>query len=152
MMLRFLPADIEVQVQHAQSCVQHEPTYTQSQRASFHKGGKVKRDSYGDPDLSNVDKARIPPALWLVKDHGVYLMSNGLPRLLADPEHNPTQGLAAYALGFCPEKNPDWYARLGSLEGDDFCDLLPLEPFTKLLRSGKRYVTLNVTESRTTVF
>ena len=151
MILRFLSADIEKQVQHAQSCVLHEPTYAQSQRSAFHKGGKVKRNMYGDPDLSNVDKARIPPALWLVKDHGIYLMSNGIPRLLVDPERNPTQGLVAYAIGFCPEKNPDWYGRLGSLEGDDFCDLLPLEPFIQSLRSGKCYATLNITESRITV-
>lgn len=151
MILKFCPADVEVQVQHARTCVQHRPTFAQSQDPAFHKGGKVKRDFYGFPDQENVDKSLIPPALWLVKDHGIYLMSNGFPRKLLHPNDESSQGLVAYALGFDPEQNPDWYQRLGILEGDDFCSGIAVDFFSNATKPGKRFVHLNITKTHIAV-
>lgn len=72
----------------------------------------------------HIDTSKIPPALDLVKDHGVYLMSNGIPVQRA---HDGRGSKVAYAEGFDPFENPDWEdfvsARLGR---KDFSIPVPL--------------------------
>ncbi|RMD64009.1 DUF3085 domain-containing protein [Candidatus Parcubacteria bacterium] len=63
----------------------------------------------------DVDTSKIPPAIWLVKDHGVYLMSNGLP---GNGEKSPV----VYAEEMDPDSNPDdWYVRAEAVFGGDDC-------------------------------
>jgi hypothetical protein len=80
-----------------------------------HKGGViVMKDGMPDPD--NIDPARLKPAFQLVKDHGVYLMSNGLPPL-------PKGSNVVYANEVNPEKMPfdDWWDAGNSIMGGDDC-------------------------------
>ena len=62
------------------------------------------------------------PSVALVRDSGVYLMSNGKPR----DKINDTASFVAYADGCNPDKDEDWYDTAHDLVGgDDFFKLLP---------------------------
>ena len=102
-------------------------------------------------------KRRIPcsgehgesPGLYLVKDHGVYLMpASDKPLLKEDGKSR----LVAYArecdprsLGF-----DEWWRNAGDIcGGDDFAELLGLGTFEGAIARGARKVTIKV--SRTTL-
>jgi hypothetical protein len=95
----------------------------------------------------------IAPALWLVKDDGIYLMSNGRPRQIADDsfpndQDQHGQSLVVYAEGFDPTKADStavWYAARDAVGGDDFGEPLPAEWFKDALDRGASTITLNVT-------
>lgn len=68
------------------------------------------------------------PALWLVGDKGIYLMSNGLPALMAKGELDrsgggPGRRLVCYAEGCHREEDPieDWWPIHNAIDGgNDF--------------------------------
>lgn len=85
------------------------------------------------------------PALWLVKDEGIYLMSNGNPRQMADG----TESLVAYAQGFDPrvgDRMDVYEAAREAVGGDDFADALPIEWFEDALSKDaltkRRFIVL----------
>jgi hypothetical protein len=68
------------------------------------------------------------PALYLVHDQGVYLMSAGLPAQCVK-KGEPRQ-VVAYAKGCNPDKDEDWWENSNYLVGgDDFGELVPLALF-----------------------
>ncbi|WP_327116638.1 DUF3085 domain-containing protein [Nocardia sp. NBC_01730] len=77
------------------------------------------------PSLSqHLDNEPSQPSLMWVKDDGTYLMSNGSPLQLADPE-NPTGGArVAYALDWGQGTGPD--IGVTPVGSDDFAEHLPL--------------------------
>lgn len=117
---------------HAQSTKKHKPSYDQIFEAKYHKGGKIRKDRYGFPDQDSVDQTKIPAALWLVADRGIYLMSNGAPGLLQ--EGSKQHYVVAYARECDPDKMPDWYlVKERIMGGDDTVIALPLEMLAPLL-------------------
>ena len=65
------------------------------------------------------------PALWFVKDDGIYLMSNGDPKLDADDGDGH---YVVYAKGFDPRKDEDvWDAARDAVGGDDFGESLAID-------------------------
>ena len=114
-------------VEHALSASEHAPTFGQT--------------------------PPIAPALWLVKDDGIYLMSNGRPRQIADDspatgQDQDGQSLVVYAEGFDPTKADPvavWYAAREAVGGDDFGEPLPAEWFKDALGRGETTITLDVT-------
>ena len=78
--LTFPIAAIAAIARHAVEAREHSHGYDVLFDPAFHKGGKVVEKD-GWPDKDNIDKAKLRPALELVKDQGVYVMSNGLPAL-----------------------------------------------------------------------
>ncbi|MGW3607805.1 DUF3085 domain-containing protein [Micromonospora sp. NPDC005161] len=95
------------------------------------------------------DDLTCPGALVWVHDHGVYLMSSGLPRL-EDP-NRPDSSLVVYAHGWNPDL--DGHRRDADLGGDDFAEHLHLTeqptPLIGVLRAahagGYRWLQLTVT-------
>lgn len=90
------------------------------------------------------------PALWLVKDEGIYLMSNGIPPKLADGTvAAPYQvGLVAYARGFDPterDRMEVWDDAHEAVGGDDFADPLPIDWFETAIASGRATIVLRFT-------
>lgn len=88
------------------------------------------------------------PGLWLVADHGVYLMSNGRPAI--DAKGNPipaddtpgTRRLIAMAEGCDPEVDAfeDWWAIHNALQGgNDFLEFIALEDLARVLPSCKAH-------------
>ena len=83
---------------------------------------------------------RAEAALWLVGDHGVYLMSNGRPPI--DENGNQwVEGagvpmMSAPALGCDPNVDPfeTWWPVHGAIAGgDDFVTMIPLEDIDRVL-------------------
>lgn len=82
------------------------------------KAAKTHRATYG---------RKPEPALLLVGDQGVYLMSSGQPILPAEDGKPDSSSLVAYAKGTDPKKDEDWYDEKRALfGGDDGADALPL--------------------------
>jgi len=93
--LRFRTADLLPLIAHALAAKEHDP-------------------AFGDPKPAG-------PALWLVHERGVYLMSNGMPRLLDDNGRSRV----AYAEGCDPDRDPEWWETSEALVGgDDFAEVL----------------------------
>lgn len=82
------------------------------------------------------------PAVVLVHDQGVYLMSNGQPRDLIEGK----QSFVAYARGCHPLHNANYRAVSRDLVGsDDFSRVLPWARDLKaLIDAGARTVVLNL--------
>jgi hypothetical protein len=89
--------------------------------------------------------------LWLVHDHGVYLMSSGIPHL--EREDKPESSKVVYAR-FC---NPNidgesWETARRLVGGDDFAENIPLETWTQAFEllgndtGGK--IVIDVTNSK----
>ncbi|GAA5091446.1 DUF3085 domain-containing protein [Nocardia iowensis] len=84
---------------------------------------------YPDP---NDDSPAVPSLIW-VKDDGTYLLSNGRPRLLADPTQPEGKAQVAYAQNWGPGTGPEiGYTPVG---GDDFTEYIDL---TQDVYSGDR--------------
>ena len=84
------------------------------------------------PIIDYVDGAEVygpaEPALYLVHDQGVYLMSAGIPAQLV--KKGESRRVVTYAKGCDPKKNEDWWETARALVGgDDFGELLPLDMF-----------------------
>lgn len=84
------------------------------------------------------------PGLWLVGDHGIYLMSNGKPHLPRPGAESPDSSLIVYAEECNPDKDPDgwWDAKQSYYGGDDGVDTIDLADIDSLLQTAKE---LNVT-------
>lgn len=74
------------------------------------------------PDYDSDKPDPVPPALVWAKDQGTYLLSNGVPRLLADPDAPEGSSKVVYAVGY--ERYFDFsYTAVG---GDDFAEYISL--------------------------
>lgn len=92
------------------------------------------------------------PAVLLVHDQGVYLMSNGEPRdqLDAPGGRKLRSAYVAYAQGCNPQTDSDWYDTSRDLVGgDDFGEHLPWAADIKaLIDAGEREIIIDVTGGR----
>ncbi len=86
------------------------------------------------------------PAVLLVHDDGVYLMSNGEPRDIV----NGTSSYVAHAEGCNPKADSDWYETSRQLVGgDDFGEHLPWAADIKaLIDAGRQQIIIDVTGGR----
>jgi hypothetical protein len=80
------------------------------------------------------------PALFLVKDEGIYLMSNGQPGLMGKDK---TRNQVVYAAGHAPDD--------GWLGGDDFAETLEIPFFLAALRQGSTEIRITLTETKMTL-
>jgi hypothetical protein len=102
------------------------------------------------PIAYTTDKVK-EPAVILVHDQGVYLMSNGVPRDMLDAQNDEVGkgSFCAYARGCDPTKQEfdDWWERSRELVGgDDFAETLEWAARLKqMLDAGAKQITINVT-------
>jgi hypothetical protein len=98
-----------------------------------------------DDNFKAITKPVEAPAVLLVHDQGVYLMSNGQPRDIVKGESS----FVAYAKGCHPDRDPDWYDTAHALVGgDDFGETLPwARELKQLIDSGAKTVSLKFTQS-----
>jgi len=90
------------------------------------------------------------PALLLVHDHGVYLMSAGLPSLPS--EDKPGSSKVVYAKGCDPRSDDAWYEEARDLVGgDDFAEALPLNMFENIFEAGLEGINIVVKLTATQV-
>ena len=97
-------------------------------------------------DVAYTTKPVEAPAVLLVHEQGVYLMSNGQPRDILGADA-ADRSFCAYAIGCHPEKDADWYETArGLVGGDDFVETLPWARKLKaLIDGGARIITLRMT-------
>lgn len=147
MILTFDTAAVRALLQHAQAATTHEPTYGQLFELQYRKPG---REGVENPTRDDVDFARIPAGLYLVGDHGVYLMSNA-DRGAGDQGRPPV----AYAR----ETNPNelefdqwWSAKRASFGADDGVEFLDaresIEPWLERARGDTVQIDVTPTSIR----
>lgn len=149
--LTFNKDEVAKLVAHAKAAITHKPSYEDLFNAAYHRGGVIKEKN-GWPDSDNLDDSLLPAALHLVKDQGVYLMSNGLPFL---PKSDGKSGSeVAYAREATPNAMnfDDWWSNAQRIMGGDDCVItLPVEMFEEALRSGTTIIRLKATSKTISV-
>ena len=89
------------------------------------------------------------PQLWLVGDHGIYLMSNGDPADLINKEDEPTKCFVAYAEGCNPNVDDFdtwWHNKREWFGDDDGVDGLNWhEAIGRQLLLRPRYIRISIT-------
>lgn len=132
-LLTFSTAAVAPLLAAAKATTEHRASYDDLFNPAYHKGGQVKKDGRGWPMASNLDATKIPAALWLVKDHGAYLMANiSLPKgkekadVVYAKECDPT------TLDF-----DTWWNNTKTIVGGDDCVItLPVTMFEQAIASG----------------
>ncbi len=90
-----------------------------------------------NPEMGSYYGTEIPPSLYLVKDHGAYLMSASKEPQLLTPKMDDFRRVVAYAIGHDPNKDTyDWDFTRGVCGGDDFGEPIPVDWFVKVIGSG----------------
>lgn len=136
---------------HARAAPGQSITYAHRMDATVWKKGATPVN--GVVSAEDVDAAKLTPALFLAKDHGVYLMSAGIPWQLA-PDGGE-RSVVVYADGMHPDHDPDWYDTAHSaVGGDDFAETLPVAGIDAMLAQFPDATTLciNLTRTRLSVF
>lgn len=126
--IHFNVGEVRVLIAHTLAAPSHSPSYEDLFNPKYHKGGKVLKKN-GWPDADNIDHALLPAGLFLVKDQGAYVMSNGKPSL---QKPDGKGSVVAYAAEVNPGKLEfdDWYEAARRIFGGDDCVItLPVEMF-----------------------
>lgn len=148
--LSFAMKDIEVLADHTRGCAEHSPDIEQLfDKKLWFEGIELSEDDVFSNGGKHIDPSKVPAGFWLVKDSGIYLMSNGSPSLKASPEdQDSTKQKVFYAKGFDPVADEDWYDEaLYAVGGDDFGIFLPLAWFDMAKAKNKRRFSIKVTPS-----
>ena len=129
--LMFNTREVREQIEHAKTAPLHK--LTMSDRAEI----------YGEDNMAHLqpdEENNGTPGLWLVKDSGIYLMSNGNPGL-PDPENNhngASQLKVAYARGY--GSTADYYTIRDAVGGDDFTEgTLEVKCFESTLEFAEKH-------------
>jgi hypothetical protein len=106
-----------------------------------------------DKDFNPITEAPKGPSVILVKDRGLYLMSNGTPGDPADPSKAKDEHFSryvVYAKGYNPETDKDWYDRAhDAVGGDDFGETLPwAESIKNYIDRGAKQIIINFGKSK----
>lgn len=130
-MLKFNMAEVKPLLEHTELAAKHKPCY-------------------GNPDTNK-------PGLLLVKDEGVYLISNGKPAqpnpaYTADPDNTATQLLVCYAEGHDPHKGDTWDADRQECGGDDFVEFIDAATVRKAMDEGNATMFVRFSAKRFIVF
>lgn len=99
------------------------------------------------PDRTKIDQSKLKPKLMIVGDHGVYVMANvNNPNLVVNGVQK--SNIIAYAIGFNPDIDPDFYDRKRDVfGGDDGAISVGLDWFEKAKLSGKKNMTVQFNKS-----
>lgn len=139
--LTFSSSEVKALIETAKAATEFRHTFGETYNPALHFGGKVKNNEHGYPDPDNIDKSKLKPMLWLVKDEGVYLMGNGV-----ETDHVPGTKLPVVYANECNPKDEDCYDNSRYIMGgDDGCDALPLDGFEAALASNKPTIQIRVT-------
>ncbi|MFZ3482178.1 DUF3085 domain-containing protein [Sphingomonas sp. 3-13AW] len=143
--LTFLVDDtLRTIVHHARNSPTRRPCYAELYDPACRKDGK-EPDGATYPSQDDVDPAKIPAGLWLVKDQGVYLMSPGEPFL---KNRSGDSGMVAYAF----EAGPDDYDMARAIMGgDDGVDKIGLDVFEAAIKLGNPKVFIHVSDTELSV-
>lgn len=137
-------------LEHTKACDEHDPTFEQQfDPALFKEGvGELSDEEIVKQRGEHIDPKKVPAGFLLVKDQGVYLMSNGSPRDIVSTDGDRKTSYLVYAKGCNPEKDEFWYdTAVDRLGGDDFAQFLPVEWLEMAVASGKKSMTIRVNKN-----
>ncbi|MHB1524927.1 MAG: DUF3085 domain-containing protein [Candidatus Dormibacteria bacterium] len=122
--LRFNPIDVAALLRDSAAAGDRRPTFDQ-QIARMGKANGLSDEAamdaaMGRTPLDSSAGGDIPPGLWLVKDDGIYLMSNA--ELQGEPK-------VVYAQGYDPKSGDVWEKSRDAVGGDDMCEFVPADAF-----------------------
>jgi len=150
MRLHFDNERVSLLFRHSRSASSRLPTLDQTFDGQCRKDGRtIDPLTAGGgvlPSGHDVDKAKVPAGLWLVADHGIYLMSNGEPALFADAGR--TTHVVAYAREVDPNINPMTWStsKRAAFGGDDGVVFLDAQFIDEMLGAACRsLVALDLT-------
>lgn len=127
--LHFTAADVRRVVEHSINAPEQRPVVV----------------DYGEPpDWKPTTKPPEAPAVVLVHDDGIYLMSNGSPRDLISGDQDNGRSFVAYAKGCNPDTDEDfWHHSVDLVGGDDFGETLPwAQQMLDGINDGAKTVTI----------
>ena len=141
MRLHFDLAVTQRLLDHSKAAPERSPICDQLYEGRFRRDGKdadldnLSADNF--PTADDVDPMKIPAGLWLVGDHGIYLMSNGQPPLRL--ETGESLNIVAHAPEADPRINPEgwWEAKRAAFGGDDGVVFLELPFVEGLIARGR---------------
>lgn len=145
MILHFDREHVKRLVEHVKSAKELRPIFGQAFDPKYRRDG---REPSLDEEitLDDIDPAKLTPALLLVGDQGVYLMTN------AKTDHLPggERPRPAYAIEADPDRVPfgDWWdAKNVSFGGDDGVELIELDAVEQWLARarGRKRLRLELT-------
>ncbi|WP_427047232.1 DUF3085 domain-containing protein [Halomonas casei] len=148
--LSFKISDIKNMAEHARAAKEHRACLDQHFDENLWKEEFKKRkvsddEVFSELNGSHLDGDKIPAGFWLVKDQGVYLMSNGLP---VDKAPDGKGMNISHAKGLKPGVDVDWYdAARRALGGDDMVCFIPLEWYDLSVEKGKRTLSIRVNKN-----
>lgn len=148
--LTFKVSEVRRLAEHSKAAKKHTPTYEDLFNPEYHRGGKIKEKD-GWPDRDNIDIDKIPAGLILVKDQGVYLMSNGSPGLLKEGSTHHVVAYAEEADPNCKSFDDWWDAGQRIMGGDDCAISLPLTMFEAVLDALPDNSKLKIKVTSTTI-
>ena len=143
--LRFNINDLKPLAEHARTSAARRPRFDQLFEAKYRLDGK-EYDGKGFPEPSDIDPTKLDPEFWLVKDEGIYLISNGDPPMYQNDAG--TSLVVVYAEGFDPTKRDRmevWDDSRAAVGGDDFTQGVPIEWFElaqRHLNSTEKFMTI----------
>jgi len=145
--LRFKLKDVLKLYNDAKEDKEHEPSFTDLYNSEYLKEGEA--IEHGErATLEQIDKSKIPAALKLVKDNGIYLMSNSVSSNKKGLEENGECPLV-YAEGFNPEEDDVYDKCRYAVGGDDFAEGFPLDWVDILLEDKPRARLFKIGMSKT---
>ena len=141
MRLHFDLAVVRRLLDHSKAATERSPTCDQLYEGRFRRDGKDadldNLSASNFPTADDVDPTKIPAGLWLVGDHGIYLMSNGRPPLR--PESGDSLNIVAHAPEADPRIDPEgwWEVKRAAFGGDDGVLFLELAFAEGLIARGR---------------
>jgi len=132
---------------HAAESAEHSPTFSQHFEKAFWKEGtgKLTDDEIFSKRGEHLDLSKIPAGLWLVKDSGIYLMSNGNPGLKRE---DGQRNVVCYAKGYNPSVDEDYYDKArAAVGGDDFAEFIPLAWFEETEKAGRKVMSIRMNKT-----
>jgi len=103
-------------------------------KAKFLKKGVAKTEDTLPITKDEIDYTKVEKSFHLVKDHGVYMLSNARNKTNDKPASETK--LIAYAKGFNPDVDEDWYEYSRDVIGGDDCVIdIPLSWYYVLIKA-----------------
>jgi len=129
-------------VEHAASAAEISPTWGQMADPRLQKPSAAGKDIL-QLTAADVDPAKLPRSLWLVKDSGCYIMSSGKPGLTAGDPAKPERQLAVHSAGGWDDQDQ----LEDEIGGDDFVETIPLDFVQAGLAQGHTRLIVGITET-----
>lgn len=118
-----------------------------SQRRGQNRSGNEPDGGIFWPSSKHIDPARLTPQILLVKDHGVYLITNA--SLDGTPVSRDT---VVYARGMNPSVDDEWYDEAEeALGGDDSSVSIPVAWFELALKKKFNAFSIKVSPTKITL-